>query len=88
MQGFKLAEAPVNHRPRLKGRSKYSIGNRLWVSLLDMFGVFWLKKRAFHYRIKTKSDFEMAIQRTDVGPPRKENENHINSRSPWDTLKP
>ena len=55
LQGFKLTEAPVNHRPRLKGRSKYSIRNRLWVSLLDMFGVFWLKKRAFNYRIKTKS---------------------------------
>ncbi|MFZ0927365.1 MAG: glycosyltransferase family 2 protein [Syntrophobacteraceae bacterium] len=79
LQGFKLTEAPVNHRPRLKGRSKYSIGNRLWVTMLDLFGIFWLKKRAIHYRIKTKSEFEMAIQRTDVGPPRKENENHINS---------
>ena len=56
IQGFKLTEAPVNHRPRLKGRSKYSIGNRLWVSLLDMFGVFWLKKRALNYRIKSKSE--------------------------------
>ena len=55
LQGFKLSESPVNHRPRIKGRSKYSISNRLWVSLLDMFGVFWLKKRAFSYRIATKS---------------------------------
>ena len=31
---------------------QYSIGNRLWVSLVDMFGIFWLKKRAIHYRIK------------------------------------
>jgi dolichol-phosphate mannosyltransferase len=56
MQGFRLSEAPVNHRPRLKGSSKYSIGNRLWVSLMDMFGVFWLQKRALKYRIKTKSE--------------------------------
>ena len=56
MQGFRLTEAPVNHRPRRKGRSKYTIGNRLWVSLADMFGVFWLKKRTLRYRIKTKSD--------------------------------
>lgn len=56
MQGFRLTESPVNHRPRLKGRSKYSIRNRLWVALMDMFGVFWLKKRAFHYRIKTTSE--------------------------------
>lgn len=58
LQGFRLTEAPVNHRPRLQGRSKYAIGNRLWVSVLDILGIFWLKKRAIHYRIKTKSDFE------------------------------
>jgi dolichol-phosphate mannosyltransferase len=58
MQGFKLTEAPVNHRPRIKGRSKYSISNRLWVTLADAFGVFWLKKRVFKYRIKAKSNFE------------------------------
>ncbi|MGA3113824.1 MAG: glycosyltransferase family 2 protein [Syntrophobacteraceae bacterium] len=79
LQGFKLTEAPVNHRPRLRGRSKYSIGNRLWVTMLDLFGIFWLKKRAIHYRIKTKSEFEMTVLRTDVRPPRKENENHSNS---------
>ena len=56
MHGFKLSEAPVNHRPRVKGRSKYSVSNRLWVSLVDMFGVLWLKKRALDYRIKAKSD--------------------------------
>lgn len=56
MQGFKLSETPVNHRPRVKGSSKYSIGNRLWVSLLDIFGLFWLKKRALSYTVKTKSD--------------------------------
>ncbi|MGC8492419.1 MAG: glycosyltransferase family 2 protein [Syntrophobacteraceae bacterium] len=56
MQGFRLTETPVNHRPRVKGNSKYSISNRLWVSLLDIFGLFWLKKRAWHYAIKAKSD--------------------------------
>ena len=54
MQGFKLTEAPVNHRPRIKGRSKYSISNRLWVTLADAFGVFWLQKRAFRFKIKSK----------------------------------
>jgi dolichol-phosphate mannosyltransferase len=56
MYGFKLTEAPVNHRPRMKGRSKYSISNRLWVTLADAFGVFWLKKRVFRYTIKEASD--------------------------------
>lgn len=55
MQGFKLTETAVNHRPRVKGLSKYSVKNRLWVSLLDLFGVMWLKKRAFSFKIKAKS---------------------------------
>ena len=58
MQGFRLSETPVNHRPRVKGLSKYSIRNRLWVSLVDMFGVLWLKKRTFHCEIKVSSDLE------------------------------
>jgi dolichol-phosphate mannosyltransferase len=55
MQGFRLVELPVNHRPRLRGSSKYTIHNRLWVGLWDTFGVLWLRKRGFHYQIKTRS---------------------------------
>lgn len=55
MQGFTLSEIPVNHRPRLRGKSKYGINNRLWVGLLDTFGVWWLRKRSFSYSIKTMS---------------------------------
>jgi dolichol-phosphate mannosyltransferase len=51
MQGFTLAEIPVNHHPRLRGQTKYSINNRLWVGLLDTLGVLWLQKRGFTYRI-------------------------------------
>ncbi len=51
MQGFTLVEIPVNHRPRLRGQTKYSINNRLWVGLLDTLGVLWLQKRGFTYRI-------------------------------------
>lgn len=47
LQGYRLGEYPVNHRPRLRGKSKYNIRNRLWVGLLDTMGVFWLRKRAF-----------------------------------------
>ena len=56
LQGFRLSELPVNHRPRLRGSSKYTIGNRLWVGLADTFGVWWLRKRAFRYQIKAQSD--------------------------------
>jgi dolichol-phosphate mannosyltransferase len=56
LQGFRLAEAPVNHRPRMQGTSKYTINNRLWVGLVDTCGVLWLRTRAFHYQIKISSD--------------------------------
>ncbi len=55
MQGYKLTEVPVNHRPRKRGISKYTINNRLWVGIADLFGVFWLRKRLFHFKIKKKS---------------------------------
>ena len=55
MQGFKLTEIPVNHRPRLLGKTKYNINNRLWVGMLDTLGVLWLQKRGFSYRVAKRS---------------------------------
>lgn len=49
--GFSWTEIPVNHRPRKKGISKYNISNRLWVGILDLFGIWWFKKRVFKYKI-------------------------------------
>ncbi len=37
---------PVNHRPRMAGTSNYGVWNRLWVGLVDVFGVRWLQMRA------------------------------------------
>jgi dolichol-phosphate mannosyltransferase len=35
----------VNHRPRQRGVSKYGLHNRLWVGIVDLFGVRWLQRR-------------------------------------------
>lgn len=43
--GLKIHTVPVNHRPRVRGESKYGIANRLWVGITDLFGVMWLQKR-------------------------------------------
>ena len=43
--GGRVATVPVNHRPRLHGVSKYGVGNRLWVGIMDLLGVRWLQKR-------------------------------------------
>ncbi|HEY8537315.1 MAG TPA: glycosyltransferase family 2 protein [Steroidobacteraceae bacterium] len=44
--GAQVISVPVRHRPRLRGRSKYGVHNRLWVGIVDLFGVRWLIKRA------------------------------------------
>jgi dolichol-phosphate mannosyltransferase len=44
-EGFVVGLEPVNHRPRTQGVSKYGINNRLWVGIVDLFGVFWLQRR-------------------------------------------
>jgi dolichol-phosphate mannosyltransferase len=43
--GAAVISVPVNHRPRLQGQSKYGLFNRLWVGIVDLFGVMWLKSR-------------------------------------------
>jgi dolichol-phosphate mannosyltransferase len=55
MHGYRLAEVPVNHRPRVHGRTKYSINNRLWVGLMDIAGIMWLQRRGFRYQIEKDS---------------------------------
>lgn len=43
--GGLVASVPVSHRPRVAGHSKYGVHNRLWVGIVDLFGVMWLKRR-------------------------------------------
>ena len=43
--GSRVISVPVNHRPRTRGVSKYGVHNRLWVGIVDLFGVMWLKAR-------------------------------------------
>jgi len=35
----------VSHRPRIRGRSNYGVHNRLWVGIVDLLGVIWLRRR-------------------------------------------
>jgi dolichol-phosphate mannosyltransferase len=45
-RGGTIISVPVNHRPRERGQSKYGVMNRLWVGIVDLFGVMWLQRRA------------------------------------------
>ncbi len=44
-EGFSVRQAPVNHRERAAGRSKYGVGNRLWRGLRDLWAVRWMQDR-------------------------------------------
>ena len=43
--GLRVVSVEVNHRPRRHGRTKYGILDRLWVGIIDLFGVKWLLGR-------------------------------------------
>ncbi|PKU26056.1 glycosyltransferase family 2 protein [Telmatospirillum siberiense] len=45
-RGGDVVSVRVNHRPRERGVSKYGLWNRLWVGIVDLFGVMWLQRRA------------------------------------------
>jgi dolichol-phosphate mannosyltransferase len=45
-EGYEVMSLPVNHRERTRGKSKYGVHNRLWVGIVDLFGVMWLRRRA------------------------------------------
>jgi dolichol-phosphate mannosyltransferase len=52
LEGCRVTEIPVNHRPRLRGKSKYGVWNRLFRGLLDLFAVRWMISRHIDYKIK------------------------------------
>lgn len=54
--GGAVVSVPVNHRPRERGSSKYGVHNRLWVGIVDLFGVAWLQRRVRLPVIETDSD--------------------------------
>lgn len=44
--GGRISVVAVNHRHRQAGVSKYTAWNRVWVGIVDMFGVRWLTRRS------------------------------------------
>jgi len=44
-EGFEIAYVDVIDRPRHAGVSNYGFFDRLWIGILDLFGVWWLIRR-------------------------------------------
>ncbi|MEW6120628.1 MAG: glycosyltransferase family 2 protein [Pseudomonadota bacterium] len=54
--GGMVVSVPVKHRMRQHGTSKYGVHNRLWVGIVDLFGVAWLQRRMRLPSIEPDSD--------------------------------
>jgi dolichol-phosphate mannosyltransferase len=52
IEGARVKQIPVNHRPRIRGKSNYHLFNRFLSPIIDMLAVRWMRKRAIHYKIK------------------------------------
>lgn len=54
--GFpRMAEVPVNHRPTSYGKTKYGVGDRLWVGIADCLAVRWMQRRVHYPQIEYSS---------------------------------
>jgi glycosyltransferase involved in cell wall biosynthesis len=51
LEGRSVVQVPVNHRPRLTGRSKYGVRNRVVRSFVDLLAVRWMKTRRLGYEV-------------------------------------
>ena len=54
--GVPIALSDVKHRARVRGTSKYGVMNRLWVGIVDLFGVRWLQSRAKPTQLVVRED--------------------------------
>ena len=53
IEGYRIREIPVRHRPRTTGRSKYPCYRRLWKPIVDLWVVTWMRRRHLHYRVES-----------------------------------
>lgn len=51
LQNGKVKQIPVRHFPRVAGKSKFNLGNRLVAPFIDCFAYRWMKKRYINFQI-------------------------------------
>ena len=52
LEGFRIGQVGVGHRPRRWGRSKYGPTSRLLRPVMDLLAVRWMQRRRLRYRIR------------------------------------
>ena len=54
LEGARIAEMKVSHRPRLHGASKYSAFGRIKTAAFDLLAVMWMQRRSIRYTLKER----------------------------------
>lgn len=54
LQKGKIKQVPVSHFPRIAGKSKFNLWNRLLGPLQDCFAYLWMKKKYINYKIAAR----------------------------------
>lgn len=55
LQKGRIVQIPVKHFPRMAGKAKFGLWNRLLGPLADCFAYLWMKRKYINYEIQTKS---------------------------------
>lgn len=50
--GYRVVEVPVRHRPRVAGRTKYGVWNRVCRASYDLLVVRWMKRRHLEAEVR------------------------------------
>ena len=51
-EGAKVVEVEVEHHPRVYGKTKFGVWNRVFRAFIDLLAVVWMKRRRLNYKIK------------------------------------
>lgn len=55
LQNRKIKQVPVQHFPRVAGKAKFGLLNRMFGPLIDCFVYLWMRKRYINYEVNKKS---------------------------------
>ena len=54
LQNGSVKQVPVRHYPRIAGKAKFHLWNRLLSPFLDCFAYLWMKKKYINYNVAKK----------------------------------
>lgn len=56
LQNGKIKQVPVRHYPRIAGKAKFHVFNRLVGPLIDCFAYVWMKRNYINYKVAQQSE--------------------------------